>query len=312
MKKLYKCGVMVALALSMLITGGAQAKEKKKIVNCNQKKYSYSEMKEDIELLAERYPEYCSYEVIGVTRKGRNIYDLVIGNPDASKSMLVVSTLHAREYVCSATTMRIAEYYLQNYNKKISGVKPSSVFDKVQLHMVVMANPDGVMISQTKNASWKANSRGVDLNRNFPYYFRARGTKGSEEYSGKKAASERETQAIIGLTKRLKYQNGLCAQINYHAMGQIIFGDYGGKSKKMRKKITKMYKIAQDETGYSDSSGYSAPSNGNYREYVMYKMKVPSITIELGMTPCPVAYFEYNRIFEKNKNVILRIGKEYK
>ena len=135
-------------------------------------------MKRDIKQLAKRYPDYCSYTVLGVTKQKRNIYDVAIGNPNAEKSILVVSTVHAREYVCSATMMRIAEYYLKNYNKSIHGMKPSEVFDNVQLHMIVMANPDGVHIAQYKNPNWKSNSKGVDINRNFPIRFKIQGKKG--------------------------------------------------------------------------------------------------------------------------------------
>lgn len=304
--------MMMATCSMQMQNVQAKGTNNKKIVYCKSKKYSYSDMKKDIQQLAEKYPDYCSYKIIGKTRQGRNIYDLMIGNPEAKKSMLVVSTLHAREYVCSATTMRIAEYYLDNYDKKIGGTKPCKVFDKVQLHIVAMANPDGVYIAQHKRSNWKANSRGVDLNRNFPCNFMVRGKRGAEGYSGKKAASEKETQAVIKITKELKKNQKLCAQVNYHAMGNIVFGGYGGKNNKVKKETKRMYRIARNETGYADSAGYSASSKGNYREYVMYTTKIPSITIEVGSTTCPVAYYEYNKIFEKNKNVLIRIAKLYK
>ena len=58
--------------------------------------------------------------------QGRAIYDFAIGNPDAEESLLVVSTLHAREYICSAVLMKELEYYLENYNGTIGGVKPAN------------------------------------------------------------------------------------------------------------------------------------------------------------------------------------------
>lgn len=309
MKRITKYMIAVFL-ISMLLPWNAQAKTKS-IVNCTSKKYSYSDMKKDIQQLAKKYPDYCSYKVIGKTRQGRNIYDFMIGNPEAEKSLLIISTVHAREYVCSAITMRIAEYYLDNYNKKIGGTKPGKVFDKVQLHMIAMANPDGVYISQHKQTNWKSNSRGVDINRNFPIRFKIQGKKGLGGYSGKKANSEKETKAIIKLTKQLKKEQQLCAQVNYHAMGNIIFGSYDGKNKRIKKECAQIYKIARKETGYADSAGYVGSSSGNCRDYMMEKIKVPSITIEVGTTTCPVAYREYNRIFEKNKDVLIRIAKLY-
>ena len=302
---------MIAVFLiSMLLPWNTQAKTRS-VVNCTSQKYTYSQMKKDIRQLAKRYPDYCSYAVLGVTKQKRNIYDVAIGNPNAEKSILVVSTVHAREYVCSATMMRIAEYYLKNYNKSIHGMKPSEVFDNVQLHMIVMANPDGVHIAQYKNPNWKSNSKGVDINRNFPIRFKIQGKKGLGGYSGKKANSEEETKAIIRLAQQLKADQQLCAQVNYHAMGNIIFGSYSGKNKRIKRETAKIYKIARRETGYRDSAGYVGSSSGDCLDYMLEKIKVPSITIEVGTKTCPVPYHQYNRIFDENKDVLLRIAGLY-
>ena len=309
MKRITKYMIAVFL-ISMLLPWSTQAKTKS-IVNCTSQKYTYSQMKKDIKQLAKRYPDYCSYTVLGVTKQKRNIYDVAIGNPNAEKSILVVSTVHAREYVCSATMMRIAEYYLKNYNKSIHGMKPSEVFDNVQLHMIVMANPDGVHIAQYKNPNWKSNSKGVDINRNFPIRFKIQGKKGLGGYSGKKANSEEETKAIIRLAKQLKADQQLCAEINYHAMGNIIFGSYSGKNKRIKRETTKMYKIARKETGYRDSAGYVGSSSGDCLDYMLEKIKVPSITIEVGTKTCPVPYHQYDRIFDENKDILIQIARLY-
>lgn len=283
----------------------------KKIVQINHKKYSYAEMYKDIKELSLKYSDVCDYEIVGTTSQGRKIIDLIIGDREADKSIMVVCTVHAREYVCSAVQMMIAEYYLKNYNKSICKTKVCEIFDNVQVHVIVMANPDGVTIAQKKNSNWKSNGRGVDLNRNFPYRFHRKGSRGASEYSGQSAASERETKAIIKLAKQLKKKNHLCAVINYHAMGQIIFGDYAGSNKRVRKYTSKLYKLARGKTGYGDASWYPGTSYGNFREYIMYNIKIPSITIEVGSTPCPVDYREYNSIFKKCKDIIIETGKMF-
>ena len=159
-----------------------------KAVQIRSQKYTYSQMKTDMQELAKQYSDYCEMTKIGTSVQGRAIYDFAIGNPKAKESLLVVSTLHAREYICSAVLMKELEYYLENYNGTVGGVKPAKTLDKIQIHYIVMANPDGVTISQTKNSTWKANGRGVDLNRNFPAKpFIAGGKKGAQGYSGKKA-----------------------------------------------------------------------------------------------------------------------------
>lgn len=284
---------------------GETTYKNKEFVSTGHQKYTYEEMCGDIKSLCKKYSEYVSYETIGYSAEGREIYDVILGNKEADKTILVVSTLHAREYIATVICMKQLEYYLLNYNKTVDGVKPSDVFAKCNVHYVMMANPDGVTISQTKNARWKGNANGVNLNRNFPYAFKKEGSRKDGSYSGAKAASESETQAIVSLTQKLNKTKTL-AVVNYHAMGQIVFGSYGGKSKSLRTDITNMYKIARSTTGYSSAAGYGGTSNGNYREYLIYKLKVPSVTIEVASISCPVPQYQYASTFNRNKLVVLR------
>lgn len=73
---------------------------------------------------------------------------------------------------------------------------------------------------------WKANARGVDLNRNFDIgwasYIGAPAPCG-EGYKGPSPASEPETQAILHTAS--KYKFACC--ISYHSSGNLIYWDYG-------------------------------------------------------------------------------------
>lgn len=307
-KKSYQFRVVPVFNSSLgAISGnvGKTSYKNKEFVSMNHQKYTYKEMCGDIQSLCKKYSEYVSYETIGYSKNGRKIYDVILGNKKAHKTILVVSTLHAREYIATVVCMKQLEYYLINYNKKVDGKKLSDVFSKCNVHYVMMANPDGVTISQKKRASWKGNANGVNLNRNFPCAFKKDGSRKDGSYSGKKAASERETKAVISLTKKLKKTKRL-AVVNYHAMGQIVFGGYDGKNKSLRADIKNMYRIARRTTGYSSSAGYGGTSNGNYREYLMYKLKVPSVTIEVGSVSCPVPKYQYASVFKRNKLIVLR------
>lgn len=279
-------------------------------VNIKTQKYTYKQMEADMRELVKQYSNYCELTPIGTSVEGRTIYDFAIGNPDAKDSLLVVSTLHAREYICSVVLMREIEYYLRYYNNSLSGTTPAKVLKNMQIHYIVMANPDGVTISQTKTPRWKANSHGVDLNRNFPAdKFVVKGKRGAEGYSGLKALSEPESAAIATLTKNLKKNQNLLGVVNYHAMGQIVFGDCADA--KIKKNTQLMYSIARKLTGYADSGGYSSPkstADGSYREYVMYMLGIPSITLEVGSVWAPCPHSEYESAFQKNKLVVLKIA----
>ena len=304
----------------------------KTIVNTKHQRYSYSEMSRDIHQLKAAYGDRVHYQVIGKSVDGRNLYDVIIGNPNAKKTLLVVSNLHAREYMTVQLCMAQIEYYLKNYYRSISGTVPVNVFEKIAVHFVPMANPDGVTISQygiraihkaslrktlrkmpgaNRHRLWKANARGVDLNRNYPVSYRARYQKrGSEGYTGTHAASEPETKAILSLLRKIRKTSKLKGVVNYHAMGSIAFG---GCSKRgnVRKGTAAMYRRAVALTRYGSSAGYNAgkPSIGNFREYVVYKKKIPSITLEIGVRGCPLPSSQFPSAWRRNYRLVLEEAK---
>ena len=295
-----------------------------KIVCVSKQKYSYEDVSCDLRKLVKRYPKKISYSSLGKTADGRCIYDVVIGNKKAKKSLLVVATLHAREYMCSLLCMNQIEYYLGEEEFE-------SVLDEMQIHYVVMANRDGVSLSQfgidaiesiplgsalssmSVSTLWKANGRGVDLNRNFPYDFQESGFAGAAGYSGTTALSERESQAIVSLVDELRSGVGLCGVVNYHATGSIIFGDCEKKkNSSLFKQTTQMYETAVSLTGYTSAQDYNSGSSGsagNFREFVMYQCGIPSITIEIGKQSCPLPISEFTSIWEKNKLVVIEEAK---
>lgn len=298
-----------------------------KAVAVDHQKYTYREMQSDIRMLEKNYSEWVDVQVIGKSEDGRNIYDVVLGNPDAPKSMIVVAAIHAREYMTSLLVMNQIEYYLQNYQKKIDGKKVKDTLDRICIHYIPMANPDGVTISQSgirnirssalrkrirklsrgSTRYWKANARGVDLNRNFPYLFKRSGKRGSMGYTGPRGGSESETRAIVSLIRRLKNKTKLKGVVNYHAMGSIVFGD-SRKGGNLRRVTDKMYRLARKTTGYRSAAGYQGSTSlgrGCLREYVMYGQKIPSITLEIGRVTCPGPIWEFPSIWRKNRKLVL-------
>lgn len=332
----YRYQVKAVYRKDRLITMGRAAVrvyDNRKVVATNHQKYSYGEMVSDIFTLARKYPGVVHYQTIGKSEDGRNIYDVVLGSRNASKSILVISTLHAREYMASLLCMNQIEYYARNYREKRNGESMGSVFSRVCIHYIPMANPDGVSISQygihsiqnkklqkkfkkiskgVNTSRWKANARGVDLNSNFPYQFRVRGTAGSSGYSGIKAASSREAKSIVNRIKQLKGYN-LKAVVNYHAMGSIVFGSCNGLSGRVASKTTEMYTLARKTTGYSSAAAYSSRTgssgSGSLREYIMYNMNLPSITLEIGRKPCPGPISEFSRIWRENADLLYQEAK---
>jgi protein MpaA len=123
--------------------------------------------------------------VIGHSVEGREITATRVGEAGAPVNVLVVGDVHGNEPAGEAIVAKLRSVRL----------------DGVAFWLVRTANPDG------RSRGTRQNARGVDLNRNFPYRW-ARAPRGTY-YSGRKAASEPETRALMRLVRRVKPQLGI-------------------------------------------------------------------------------------------------------
>jgi murein peptide amidase A len=122
-------------------------------------------------------------EVIGTSGRGAAIRAVAIGPDAAPRKVLVVGCVHGNECAGGAVTRRLRR------------LEPPP---GVQVWVIDRLNPDGAA------AGTRQNARGVDLNRNFPYRWRALGAPGSTFYSGPRAGSEPETRAARTLILRIR------------------------------------------------------------------------------------------------------------
>ncbi len=125
---------------------------------------------------------------------------------DKSK-MMVMSGLHAREYTPVQLNLKFAEWLLANYG---TNAEATWLVDHNEFHVLLQANPDGRKIaeggsSQRKNrhyfGSCSGTGIGVDLNRNFPFYWNlvpggSSGSLCSDTYRGPTPRSEPEAAAV--------------------------------------------------------------------------------------------------------------------
>lgn len=288
------------------------------IVSRSDKKYSYSDMKKDIEQLTSRYPDRLTSQVLGQTADGRNLYSLCLGNPEAEKQIFVTAGTHAREYINCQVVMMMVERYCRNYGGKYKGITYRQLFDEVAVYIVPMVNPDGIVISEfgpgvIRDAAlrkkvqkmprrggysnWKANARGVDLNRNYKMYAGKPAEKkpASEGYPGASRFSENEAKAVRDLMKSM---TNMKACLNYHSMGQVIY--WGYKNKSYKSKSYALAKMFKEMTGYYliDES-YTKATYGDLEHYVINEYRIPYVCIETGHGGVPVPNRQLMSIYKK-------------
>lgn len=296
--------------------------------------YTYEELEEDISQLRTKYPKLLHVNVTGQSADGRNLYELILGNPSAPKNILIHAGIHAREYTNPYLVMEQLEQCLEYYDcGAFHNQIYRELFDKVAVHIIPMVNPDGIALSQfgenalrspalvqmvqicyaydvaakrTKNTyevyltQWKANARGVDLNRNFLPGFGA-DTKAVQPsymgYAGIAPLTEPETLSLGTVTLLCKPS----IIINYHSMGEIAYWDT----------VESRYKaINEDFSNYMLSlvpykRMGSETASGSYLDWI-YSGENPvcSITFETGNATCPFTMEQYPKIWFQHALVV--------
>ena len=292
-------------------------------------KYTYDYLIQDIKQLQSAYSEKIIVKSICDTADNRKVYDIVIGNLDGKKQILIFGAMHAREYITSQVVMRQlcdAIDALNEHNKTYKGVPLDELMNDVTIHFIPMSNPDGVSISQEgfgaiRNTEirnqiltlggdyeqWKSNSMGVDLNRNFDAGWIEYGGPSApapERYKGKFPGSEPESAALISLTEK----NNICRSISYHTCGALIYWYYK-QDGEVLEKSRNFANIISEETNYPLDFDYTAVDAAGYKDWAVYRKGIPSLTIEIGaensaplVNPVPIS--RWDEIWKRNKNVL--------
>jgi carboxypeptidase T len=173
------------------------------------------------------------------TIQGRNIWYLKISdnpNVDESEPEVFYNALHhAREAAGLSQLIFYMWYLLENY-----ATNPDIKFlvDNTEMFFVPCINPDGYEYNRTTNPSgggmWRKNRRnngsnfGVDLNRNYGYFWGydnvgSSPTSSSDTYRGTSGFSEPETQAIRNFCNARQFQSAL----NAHTYSNLLIYPWG-------------------------------------------------------------------------------------
>lgn len=178
---------------------------------------------------AKQYPDYDAYVdrmrkleaqnpglakvvEIGKSVQGRAIQSLCIGHGPIGVG--ISALLHAREWATGEPTLEAVETVLKD--------RPD-LLDKLTIHVVPVANPDGYELSRGVLGNQRGNVNGVDINRNMPTNWGPNENTSKahcDEYGGIGDAplSEPESQALAGLVKK----DGMKGWMDIHSHGEML------------------------------------------------------------------------------------------
>lgn len=294
------------------------------------KTITYKQMVEDLKELVLWHPDITSLEVIGKSVDGRDLYALKLGT--GKEEILINGSHHAREHITTNVVMEMADQYAHLFktNGSINGFAAKSILQKTSIYFVPMVNPDGVSLVQlgagsAKNkaavlkvnggsanfSAWKANVRGIDLNRQYPADWRNiccdPGKPSSQNYKGLSPLSEPEAKAMYDFTLKHSFK----ASAAYHSSGQIIYWHFHQSGARKSRDLSLAKRISQ-KTGYSLVTPERNPSGGGYTDWFIQNEQKPGLTIEVspyvGNRPVPLVYF--SSIWQQNNSVGLMMANE--
>ncbi len=307
------------------------------VVDTSSAEYSYSEMEEDLRILCEKYSERITMRSAGSSLDGRELYYVLLGDPDAERSIFINGGIHGREYLTPLFIMKQLEMCLENYDVVDEyGESFSSMLSDLCLCVMPMINPDGIMLSQEglsairsdtlrlgvyniymsdkqslkKNEEytdigeylryWKANAAGVDLNRNFPIeYWDIMNTGVSAPSAEKyKGSAPASEPETQALIELTKSLKGLEFTVSIHSQGEIIYWDCGQRGELRDKTYALTEKIA-GVNRYAPYNSFVNP-DATYNDWCVLDLGVPSVNIETGIGVCPLPISEFENIWQDN------------
>ncbi len=226
---------------------------------------------------------------IGSTEKGRLIPYFAVKKTEFPVILLQYA-IHAREYITTYLAIEQIKEFLAN------GRVGTAYF-------IPAVNIDGIDIAISKKPMYKANANGVDLNVNFDALWGQGKSnvryKGDQNYIGKHPFSESESKSLRDFTINVMPD----MTVSYHSKGEEIYYEFFQPKERLERDFV-FAKAISDLTGYIIKSTFG--SCGGYKDWCIDRLKIPSLTIEVGNDSLkhPIKKRSLAKIYQKNKRVV--------
>lgn len=281
---------------------------------------------QDLMALKELYP------VMEITSVGKSIWGTAIPAVKLGMGERIVSynaAHHGLEWITTPVLMKFLEEYLKAL---YDSTDPRSalarrIWLESTLYLIPMVNPDGVDIvtgavlpgtqqyeeveelnytGEPLSQVWKANARGIDLNRNYPAAFElakelweSQGIlgPGPAYYGGEFPLSEPESIAMADFTEEIDPD----MVIAFHTQGQEIYYRF------MDDTTPEMTRIAEEFarlTGYTLADSPENASYAGYKDWFIQDFGRPGFTIEAGSGQNPLPISQFDSIYDDLEDLL--------
>lgn len=285
------------------------------------KRYDYQSMAKDIKKLKEIYP-FIQCTSVGQSVMGKPLHHIQLGK--GKKKVHWNGSFHANEWITSAVVMNLINDYLRcltNFTP-LRGLPCLPLYNQTALSIVPMVNPDGVDLvlngapSETSfkelveeinqdrpdYTAWKANIRGIDLNKHFPANWKIEKIRKEEkvpsprDYPGDMPLTEPEALAMASLAERENFDKVIAV----HTQGEEFYWGYEGHEPVESELIANEF-----ERVSTYKSVRYVDSHAGFKDWFIQEYKKPGFTLELGRGINPLPLSQYETIYQKTLGIFL-------
>lgn len=285
------------------------------------KPYDYETLLKDLASLNEIYP-FIQCTSIGQSVMGKPLHHIRIGK--GKKKIHWNGSFHANEWITSAVIMNLINDYLRCLTNFIPlrGIPCIPLYEQAELSIVPMVNPDGVDLvlngppSETpykelvENINqdrldylgWKANIRGIDLNKHFPANWKIEKVSKEEkvpsprDYPGDLPLTEPEALAMASLANKETFDKVIAV----HTQGEEFYWGYEGLEPVESERIA----VEFERVSTYKSVRY-VDSHAGFKDWFIQEYKKPGFTLELGKGINPLPLSQYDTIYQKTLGIFL-------
>lgn len=141
------------------------------------KYHDHEEMTSFMRSVAATYPNLTALYSIGKSVQNRDLWVLVLSSSPyrpvvGQPNVKYIANMHGNEAVGREMLLHLIQYLVQSYDQD---PYVRWLLDNTRIHLLPSMNPDGFSVAREgtcQGGQGRYNSRGFDLNRNFPDYFK--------------------------------------------------------------------------------------------------------------------------------------------
>jgi len=211
--------------------------------------HTYEELTAQLAAYETQYPTLCKVDSIGrATQFPRTMWAVKLSDnapvEEDETAVFFFGTHHGSEIMGCETLLYMIDHFLQSY-----GTDPviTQWMNNYEIWFVPLVNPDGhYAVTSNINLFWRKNARdidgdgiyyeffggtwwtddheGIDLNRNYNWYWNMDGSTDpwNYDYRGSAPFSESENSAV----KLLAYEQRFTAGISFHSYGDVVIAPW--------------------------------------------------------------------------------------